>query len=181
MEERRRKGLCFNCDKKFQPGHQCKSAKLFLLEGLFPFQESSSNVQLVEFDDSEATLLPLDGDNSEDNKSDIEKGVAEITLYALLGSPSPGTMTVKGKINGHWVTILIDTGSTHNFLDTAILAILQLSLDPTLTFEVKVANGATIQTQGVCTNVRVSVQGHAFVVDLNVLPLGDCELVLGTQ
>ena len=94
---------------------------------------------------------------------------------------SPSTMRVKGKINGHWVTILIDTGSTHNFLDTAILAILQLSLDPTLTFEVKVANGATIQTQGVCTNVRVSVQGHAFVVDLNVLPLGDCELVLGTQ
>ena len=37
MEERRKKGLCFNCDEKFQPGHQCKSAKLFLLEGLFPF------------------------------------------------------------------------------------------------------------------------------------------------
>ena len=29
-EERRRKGLCFNCVEKFQPGHQCKSAKLFL-------------------------------------------------------------------------------------------------------------------------------------------------------
>ena len=25
------------------------------------------------------------------------------------------------------------------------------------------------------------MQGHAFAVDLNVLPLGDCELVLGTQ
>ena len=52
MEERRKKGLCFNCDEKFQPGHQCKLAKLFLLEGLFPFQEPSSNVQLVEFDES---------------------------------------------------------------------------------------------------------------------------------
>lgn len=82
MEERRRKGLCFNCDEKFQPGHQCKSAKLFLLEGLFPFQESSSNVHIVECDDSEATLLPLDGDNSEDNKSDIEKDVADL-LYML--------------------------------------------------------------------------------------------------
>ena len=52
MEERRRKGLFFNYDKKFQPGHQCKLAKLFLLKGLFPFQEPSSNVQLVEFDES---------------------------------------------------------------------------------------------------------------------------------
>lgn len=25
MEERKRKGLCFNCDEKFQPGHHCKS------------------------------------------------------------------------------------------------------------------------------------------------------------
>ena len=85
MEERRRKGLCFNCDEKFQPRHQCKFAKLFLLEGLFPFQESCSNVQLVELDDFEATLLPLDGDKFDDNKSDNEKGEAEITLYALLG------------------------------------------------------------------------------------------------
>ena len=115
-----------------------------MLEGLFPFQESSSNVQLVELDDSEATLLPLDGEKSDENKFDIEKGVAEITLYALLGSPLPGTMRVRGKINGHWVAILIDFGSTHNFLDTAILAILQLSLEPILTFEVKMANGATI-------------------------------------
>ena len=103
------------------------------------------------------------------------------SLYMLCwGSPSPGTMRVRGKINRHWVTILIDTGSAHNLLDIAILTILQLSSDPTLTFEVKVANGATTQTQGVCANVRVSVQGHAFAVDLNVLPLGDCELVLGT-
>ena len=37
MEERMKKGLCFNCDEKFQLGHHCKSAKLFLLEGLCPF------------------------------------------------------------------------------------------------------------------------------------------------
>ena len=107
----------------------------------------------MELDDFEATLLPLDGDKSNDNKSDNEKGEVEITLYALLGSPSPGTMRVRGKINGHWVTILIDTSCAHNFLDIVILAILQLSLDLTITFEVKMANGATIQTQGVCVQM----------------------------
>ena len=124
----------------------------------------------MEIDDSEATLLQLDVDKSDDNKSKLEKGVAEISLYALLGSPSRGTMRMRGKINGHWITILIDIGSTHNFLDTAILVILQLSLDLTLTFEVKVANGATILTQGVCANVRISMQRHAFAVDLNSCP-----------
>ena len=124
----------------------------------------------MELDDSEATLLQLDVDKPDDNKSELEKGVVEISLYALLGSPSRGTMRMRGKINGHWITILIDIGSTHNFLDTAILVVLQLSLDLTLTFEVKVANGATIQTQGVCANVRISMQRHAFAVDLNSCP-----------
>ena len=57
---------------------------------------------------------------------------------------------------------------------------LQLSVDPTVSFEVKVASGATIKTKGVCKDVRVAIQGHIFSVDLNALPLGDCELVLGT-
>ena len=30
MEERRTKGLCFNCDETFSKGHQCK--KLFWVE-----------------------------------------------------------------------------------------------------------------------------------------------------
>ena len=32
MEERRKQELCYNCDEKWQMGHKCKGAKLFLLE-----------------------------------------------------------------------------------------------------------------------------------------------------
>lgn len=117
---------------------------------------------------------------SESVETESKMVEVEITLYALLGSPSPGTMRIKGKINRHWVVILIDTSSTHNFLDVAILSKLQLCLDPAVSFEVKVANGATIKTKGVCLGVNVVMQGHMFSMDLNVLPLGDCELVLGT-
>ena len=56
----------------------------------------------------------------------------KITLYALLGSLSPGAMRIRGTINGHWVIILINTGSIHDFLDAAILSKLQLHLDPTV-------------------------------------------------
>ena len=34
MEEKRKQGLCYNCDEKWQVGHKCKRAKLFLLEGV---------------------------------------------------------------------------------------------------------------------------------------------------
>ncbi|XP_058078836.1 uncharacterized protein LOC131227133 [Magnolia sinica] len=32
MKERRAKGLCYNCDDKWGPGHKCKSARLFIME-----------------------------------------------------------------------------------------------------------------------------------------------------
>ena len=93
MEERRKKGLCFNCDEKFRPGHHCKSAKLFLLEGLYPFQGPSSNVQLIELNDIDMPLSPESNMlYSKFVESKPKMAKVEITLYALLGSPSPVTM-----------------------------------------------------------------------------------------
>ena len=104
MEERRKKGLCFNYDEKFQPGHHYKFAKLFLLEGLYPFQGPSSNVQLVELDETDMPLfhesdMPLLHSKIVESKPKMAE--AEVILYALFGSPSLGTMRIKGKINGH--------------------------------------------------------------------------------
>ncbi len=33
LADRRSNGLCFNCDEKFFPGHQCK--KLFKIEAIY--------------------------------------------------------------------------------------------------------------------------------------------------
>ena len=34
MDDRRKKGLCYNYDEKWGPGHKGKNIKLFLLEGI---------------------------------------------------------------------------------------------------------------------------------------------------
>lgn len=34
MQEKRDKGLCYNCDEKYHIGHKCNRPKLFLLEGV---------------------------------------------------------------------------------------------------------------------------------------------------
>ena len=96
MEKMRKIGLCFNCDDKFQLGQQCKFAKLFLLEDIYPFQGPNSSVQLLELDESDAIMLQSNLDEPEPKIAKVE-----ITLYALLGSPSHGTTRIKGKINGH--------------------------------------------------------------------------------
>ena len=105
----------------------------------------------------------------------------EITLYALVGNPTPGTMRVKGKVNSVSLVILVDSGSTHNFIDAAVISVLHIPVDKSQILEVKVANGDIIKTQGLCKDVLMCLQGQVFLVQLNVLPLGGCDLVFGTQ
>ena len=54
------------------------------------------------------------------NQSNQEEDV-EITLYALTGTPTPGSLRVKGKVNNSGLVILVDTGSTHNFVDASLV------------------------------------------------------------
>ena len=70
--------------------------------------------------------------------------LAEITLNALMGSASSQTMRVKGRIKNREVVSLIDSGSTHNFLDATDLDNLRLPLDTSQTLEVKVADGSIV-------------------------------------
>ena len=59
MEKRRKQGLCYNYDEKWQVGHKCKGAKLFSLEGLTREADSKTpGIQLVEINEDEVVLEP---------------------------------------------------------------------------------------------------------------------------
>ena len=176
MEERRKLGLCYNRDEKWQMGHKCKGAKLFLLEGWDVGVEHKPGVQLVELEDDGVVL-----EHQETEKQEDVTLPAKITLYALVGSLASQTMRVKGRILNHEVVSLIDFGSTHNFLDAIELPTLHLYLDTSQVLEVRVTDGSIVKTLGVCHGVTISMQGNKFVVDFNVLHLGSYAVVLGTQ
>ncbi|XP_075633404.1 uncharacterized protein LOC142605861 [Castanea sativa] len=96
---------------------------------------------------------------------------AEITLYALSGNPTSGTMRVMGRIKHRFFVILIDSGSTHNFIDVALVSHLHINVDTSQVLEVKVANGDLIKTQGVCEKVPIFLQGHEFLLPAEVIAL----------
>ena len=152
MEERRKKGLCYYYDEKWQPRHNCKGHKLFMIEEV----QEVSEVEVVEVE----------------NNTEFQLDQADITLYALLDSPSLGTMRALGYIRGHWVVILLDTGSSHNFLDFVLVRTLQLAMDTTRILKVRVANGDLIRTKGECKDLLIKMQGKDFLVHLHVLTLG---------
>ena len=50
-------------------------------------------------------------------------------------------MKIKGRINDVSLVLLLETGSTHNFIDAALVFSLHLMVNQSQTLEVKVANG----------------------------------------
>ena len=85
-----------------------------------------------------------------------------------------------GRIKHKFFVILMDSGSTCNFIDAALVSHLHINVDTSQVLEVKVANGDLIKTQGACEEVPIWLQGHEFLVHLHVLPMGGgCDLVLG--
>ena len=90
-------------------------------------------------------------------------------------------MRVKRLFNNIPLTILIDSGSTHNFIDPQIAKQDDCFVHPYSKFEVTIANGGTLPYKGECCNVGISIGDYNLHSDMFLLPLVRCDGVLATQ
>jgi hypothetical protein len=104
--ERRRQGLCYNCDEPFVRGHQCK--RLFYLE--------SSNYMDDEDGSGDAGVAV-----GEEETVPVDANALVVSLHAVAGILTENTMVVSTTIQGQRLLALLDTGSTHNFIQGAAL------------------------------------------------------------
>ncbi|KAA8538347.1 hypothetical protein F0562_027830 [Nyssa sinensis] len=126
LQDRRNKGLCYNCDEKFKPGHRCK--KLFIIEACL--------------DEDEGDLIMEE--DCEDENQLVE--TLEISLHAINGVRSAETMRIQGSLRQVAVYALIDSGSTHNFVSEKLAK--KVCLKPQLggTLRVTVASGEQLES-----------------------------------
>lgn len=104
-----------------------------------------------------------------------------ISLHALSGCNSFRTMRVVGTVKGQAITILIDSGSTHNFVDPWVAKVTDQTVVPTPELPVTVADGTKLCSTGVCKSLTWTMQGQIFKADARVLAIGGCDMVLGVQ
>jgi hypothetical protein len=105
----------------------------------------------------------------------------EISPNAITGTPNPKTMRIMGIVKGQQVIILIDSGSTHNFVDARLAEKMGIVSSNKDAIMVRVANGQTIRSPGKSSDLCLKIQGTLFRVDLYILPLAGCDMVLGIQ
>ncbi|KAH0747437.1 hypothetical protein KY285_009094 [Solanum tuberosum] len=98
-----------------------------------------------------------------------------------MGSAEYQTIRVTGYHEKQPLQVLIDTGSTHNFIDESMARKLGCKALPIHEQSVSVANSRKVQTAAVCKNLKWLLQGITFSSDFLLLPLGNADIVLGVQ
>ncbi|GKF91161.1 gypsy/ty3 retroelement polyprotein, partial [Tanacetum coccineum] len=123
LEEKRAKNQCFYCDQKYTPGHKC-SGQVYSLEVL-----GDTSTELLDEQLEEEVL----------ETEEIIEYSPHISLNAINGTNTYQTMRVCGHVGKHKLHILIDCGSTHNFLDLNTAKKLGCQLTSTCPFQVEIA------------------------------------------
>ncbi|GJT57984.1 RNA-directed DNA polymerase like protein [Tanacetum coccineum] len=165
-QEKRAQNLCFYCDHKYSPGHKC-AGQLFSLV-LVPDEEDY-------FEDC------LDDEEENETSMGIQELQPQISLNALTGINNFQTMRVINTVGQHVVHILVDCGSTHNFLDKNMAKKLGCSIRPTGPLAVTVADDNNLVTTYECKNFQWKFDNTTFTTDVMFLPLRGCEMLRGTH
>jgi hypothetical protein len=131
LEEIKAKGLCFNCDSKYSKGHKCGKKKLFYID----CEEEEEQEQEPSQDENKEAISP-------------EELTPTISCNALARIITPQTLKIKGYMKNKKVIVLIDSGSTHNFIHYKLAKDLNFFVYPVPKFQVMITDGGTINCSG---------------------------------
>jgi len=135
MQLRREKGLCYFCDEKFTFNHKCPNRQLLLLQ--------------TEEDDLATDLLASkEPTTSVPNSNTAPASDPHLSLNALKGGFGVGTIRFEAFINQLPIRVLVDGGSSDNFIQPRIAKFLKLPVEPVSTFRVMVGNGTYLAVEG---------------------------------
>ena len=161
LDERRAKGFVFWCDEKFIPKHRCQNKKLYSL-----------------------CVVKEDGEGSEENgvtKLDHDTYNPHISLNALKGMIGLNTLRVIDRVEKQPFFILVDFGSTHNFISNQMTDMLRCKTTSIKALTVQVVDGGTMTCTSVCNNFQWSIHRVNFTTDVFTLDLKNCDMILGIQ
>jgi hypothetical protein len=171
MVERQLKGLCYNFDDKYFSGHKCKERNIFIAIS-DDVSEEDVEAHLVS-ESSEPTDItpPLDPPEVE----------PVISLNALMGFSAPQTLKLIGYIKNRKVIILVDSGSTHNFIHRCIAQETNCYIYAINNFQIKIANGGSMKCGGHCENVCLQIGDYHLKSHMFSINMGGCDIVLGAD
>jgi hypothetical protein len=167
FEERKEKGLCFNCYSNYSKGHKCGEKKLLYID----CEE--------EEEEKEQEKEPSQDESVEEISS--EELTPMISCHALDGISTPQTLKIEGYIKKKKVIFLIDYGSTHNCTHYKLAKALNFFIYPAPKFQVMIGDGGIINCSGKCNKINITMGEYVMNSSTISIPMGGVDVVLGVQ
>lgn len=128
VQRKKERGECWFCEEKWVRCHKCPHTQLLMLDVL---KDELGHDQ----GDQDASDVPPEM---------LHMELSECAFYGTPTSRSVQTMKVDGLLRNQLVHILLDSGSTHNILDSRLAKKWGWLLNSTHVFEVMIANEGRI-------------------------------------
>ncbi|KAL3504669.1 hypothetical protein ACH5RR_034510 [Cinchona calisaya] len=164
--EKKEKGLCFKCDELYTFGHICKKAHLH-----FVLAEGGEDFTIEEEEEEILKKCQEEG----------ESEIMQISLHALTGAMTHKTIRIGGNIKGRRISILIDRGSSHSFVDKKLVREVWWNVRNTEAMIVLISNGEKIMSKGICRPLIWKMQQYEFKHPVRTLKLGESDMELGVD
>jgi hypothetical protein len=171
MVECQLKGLCYNCDDKYFLGHKCKEQNLFMAISE-DISEEDVETPLVSESPETTDITP---------PSDPPEVEPIISLNALIGFSAPQTLKLIDYIKHRKVIILVDSGSTHNFIHRRIAQETHCYIHAVNNFQIMIANGGSMKCGGRCENVCLQIGDYHLKSHMFTIDMGGCDIMLGAD
>jgi hypothetical protein len=111
--------------------------------------------------------------------SDPPKIEPVISLNVLTSFFAPQTLKLIGYIKHRKVIILVDSGSTHNFIHHCIAQETHCYIHAVNNFQIMIANSGSMKCGGRCEIVRLQIGDYHLKSHMFSIDMGGCDIVLG--
>jgi hypothetical protein len=125
--------LCFKCGKKYSLGHKCLESPA-----------DASQAQLIALESQEANggdLLSEVVLDALEMHSALNEESCYLSINVVVGTQNSKVIHLRALVNNQVLSILVDSGSSHTFLNVDMISRLQCVVSPAKQMVVKVANG----------------------------------------
>jgi hypothetical protein len=164
-EFRRANNLCFKCGDKYFPGHTCAvtTCALNVMETTVDGGEFLSDEMLNSLEGPQFCMT---------------QGEGFLSLNALSGQPRNKAIQLRALVKNQSLVILVDSGSSHTFLNARISDKLQVRATTIPSLSVRVVNDEMLRCDAEVKNFEWWCQGNTFQVDAKIIDIGAYDLVL---
>jgi hypothetical protein len=158
--ELRRKLLCLTCKEPWEPGHKCMcKCKARYIEVISDDEDEEYFGHLQNMEKNPPRIDPTMDEEGEGPDFGLTRD-KKVTIASISGVPKFNTFRMRGVHQGQKVSVLIDAGASHNFIDSTLLKIRNI---PTIEFEgfrFEVVGGRTMPCDSYIPGMKLTLGRH---------------------